>query len=127
MKSLYHLLAIFVSVTITFTSSADAQKPDTSDSLSIYAVPGKNKLQIKIIAAGDVKTQFQVVDVSGRMQRSKSVALKQGINTVNINIGSLTAGIYFLKILQPGIIKTVKFIIGTSDQQMREAETLGYY
>lgn len=89
-----------------------SQQKTKPDSVSLYSVPGKNRLQVKITAAEDARTTFVVINAAGTLSLTKVVKLNKGANTVYINLASLEPGTYFLKIVQPSRTRVEKFVIG---------------
>lgn len=102
---------------VLFASAGFSQQKSGVDSIRLYSVPGKNRLQVKIMAAEDVRTTFVVVDAAGSLSLTKVAKLNKGANTVYINLGTLGPGNYFLRIVQPGRSRVEKFVIGATRSQ----------
>ncbi|HEX6915529.1 MAG TPA: T9SS type A sorting domain-containing protein [Chitinophagaceae bacterium] len=101
-----------------------ALQRDSTDSVKVYAVPGRNKLIISIREQGTVRTTFQLVDADGKVHRQKTAELKPGANTVTLHFNCLATGTYFIRIIQQDRIRTLKIIIGTEATRLSFNEFL---
>lgn len=73
------------------------------------SAPGQ--LQVNVYAVNDVKTAIQLFDLNGARLVNTAVSLKKGFNTFRIAIGTITPGIYNLRVAGNGVMLKTKIVI----------------
>jgi Secretion system C-terminal sorting domain len=77
----------------------------------LYPVPAKDNLTVVIKSSQSVKTELQIMDMSGRTIRRVPTQINNGNNTVNLNISTIPSGQYMLVSSDPAIEINKKFTI----------------
>lgn len=77
---------------------------------SLFPNPAVSSLKATINAANDELAIIQIIDVNGKTVSSYSKVLSTGSNTLEINIDTLTNGLYFIQINHGSILEKGKFI-----------------
>lgn len=85
-------------------------KPISESSMNIYPNPVKNKIQVVVNSTTDETAQLRIVDNKGQIISTRTIQLKKGTNTFELNAESLTPGIYYTDITGQTINQKVKFI-----------------
>lgn len=67
--------------------------------VNIAPNPSRNNWNIHITAPKPVNTQIMVTDISGKEVLQQSAVLRTGKNELNIEVATLSSGIYFLKMV----------------------------
>jgi hypothetical protein len=62
----------------------------------LYPVPAKDKLTVVIKADRAVRTDLQIIDMSGKTVSRIPTQVNSGNNTINLNVANLPAGQYIL-------------------------------
>lgn len=89
----------------------NAQKPDQF-SVSVYPNPFNPSATIKVTSSSPGVTTFSVVDLLGRQVLSlPDQNLSEGINEITLNAGTLSSGLYFLKVTSGTKNQTVKLML----------------
>ncbi|MBN8705302.1 MAG: T9SS type A sorting domain-containing protein [Bacteroidetes bacterium] len=89
----------------------NAQKPDQF-SVSVYPNPFNPSTTIKVNSSSPGVTTFSVVDLLGRQVLSlPDQNLIEGINEIPLNAGTLSSGLYFLKVTSGTKNQTVKLML----------------
>lgn len=78
-------------------------KPDMEElnSFAVYPNPVKNKLTLYVNAEKENRTELSMIDITGRMLFKQTVQIQKGVNTISVNIPTLPAGTYVVKL--PGM------------------------
>jgi trimeric autotransporter adhesin len=71
---------------------------DVVTSLSVYPNPAREEALLAINAATEQQLIWQLVDNTGRVLLSKQVTVRKGANTILIDVRSIPAGSYFIKV-----------------------------
>ena len=79
--------------------------------VTLYPVPANDKLNVIIKSDKAVKTDLQVVDVSGRIVRRVNTQINKGNNNIVLDVNSLPGGQYMLVSSDPSVIINNKFTI----------------
>lgn len=69
--------------------------------ISIYPNPVKDALQIRIESIHAKKLQLHVLTADGRVVIAQSVSVTTGTTYASVNTGTLTKGVYLLRIISP--------------------------
>jgi len=79
----------------------------------ILGNPVKDFLQLSINSGSDENAVIGIISVSGAtVKTAQSFHVRRGVNKINIDVVSLSPGIYFLQTQLKGISKASKFVIG---------------
>ena len=71
----------------------------TINNLSVYPNPVKDVVNVKITSQTSYKATLSITSVSGQLLAVKQITVNQGETNQQINVGSFSAGTYFLKLL----------------------------
>jgi hypothetical protein len=74
------------------------QQIANKNTLTISPNPAKNNLQLQINASENKETTIQIVDMWGRIVNASKHQISMSLNTISINISSLSKGMYFVKL-----------------------------
>ena len=66
--------------------------------VTVFPNPAKEKLRFNIISEKAGNLKYQIVDLSGKICRSGTIQIEKGMNDIQLNIASIPAGMYYLKI-----------------------------
>ncbi len=77
-------------------------EPEASDlplhlSLQAYPNPVSDVVTLQVLAPRTGLATFEVIDLMGRMRQSRNEQLTEGLNQVEIRLGTLPTGIYFIR------------------------------
>jgi PQQ-dependent dehydrogenase (s-GDH family) len=81
---------------------------DITGHVTVSPNPAADKIMVTVGALSDGKAQWNITDNAGRMVMKGSAQLKQGRNTMPVNINKLSSGIYYLNIYGGGIDQKIK-------------------
>ncbi|MEP6750736.1 MAG: PQQ-dependent sugar dehydrogenase [Bacteroidota bacterium] len=76
--------------------------------ISVHPNPVLNSVTINIDATVPEKANWQLTDITGKTVMQRPVTLSRGNNEMKINISSLPAGTYYLKVTGNNISQSVK-------------------
>lgn len=76
--------------------------------VSVYPNPTHSAVTTEVVSGTGGNASWQIVDNSGRVVLNSSVALLKGRNTFVIDLGKLSAGVYYLKIIGGDVDKRIK-------------------
>lgn len=79
--------------------------------ITISPDPVKNILNLFINSKSDVNAEIILTDMSGKIIIRKNVSLINGSNTVMVNVSNMSPGAYIAKIVQPGSLQNIQFMI----------------
>ncbi len=66
---------------------------------ALYPNPASDKVGMKVTLEEAMRFSIEIIDLSGRMQLSKQVALQAGSSEIELNISKLAKGNYFLRVV----------------------------
>lgn len=75
-----------------------ANEPTISN-FEVSPNPASDQIQLKIFSTKDQQIPVEIFDVNGKKMLQEKVSLLQGENSKVLNISSLSAGVYFLRVL----------------------------
>ncbi len=76
----------------------------------ILPVPVRNTLEVRLTTVTPVPMDAQLFDVSGRLLRVEHYQTQAGMNTIQINVSELPAGVYFLRLQTNEAQQTLKVV-----------------
>ena len=79
--------------------------------VTLYPVPAKDRLNVVIKSDKAVRTDLQIVDVSGRIVSRTNTQVNKGNNNIILNVDNLPAGQYMLVSSDPSVVINKKFMI----------------
>jgi hypothetical protein len=92
-------------------SSVVMLKGDNAFTISaLYPNPAKDQLSVMISSETIEKASLIIVDLNGKILQQLSTSLATGDNKISLNIGSLPAGSYYLRLSVNNQIKTTGFV-----------------
>jgi Secretion system C-terminal sorting domain len=77
----------------------------------LYPVPAKDQLTVVIKSDKAVRTDLQMIDMSGKIVSRIPTQVNSGNNTINLNVSKLAAGQYMLVSSDGGVLVNKKFTI----------------
>ena len=81
------------------------------DMISVYPVPTQNNLWVNITSASNTNISLQLYDSKGAMVKQQTNKIQAGNSILEMYLGSIPAGIYYLVINNSdGKLKQVKVI-----------------
>jgi hypothetical protein len=96
--------------TVKVLPGAGVDRSTSIIGLSVYPNPVKSSMNIKFIAVQNGEAKIEVLDLNGKEISISSVHAKEGKNSLVINTGSLSEGIYIVKLEIKGSILTTRFV-----------------
>jgi hypothetical protein len=93
------------SVTLTFSSNGILGVNDISGSLESYMIypnPASDVLNVSLKLSTSASPVAQIYNFSGQLVYSENFGLTKGENQIKLNVGSLTTGMYTLRIISSG-------------------------
>ena len=91
------------------TSVAEVDK-DADGSLTIYPNPVKDLLRIHYVSTSVENVQLQLLDIQGRIIYQQQLKALQGINPVEIPVGTFQNGLYLCRVVGENKSEIRKFI-----------------
>jgi hypothetical protein len=110
-NALYRLKQIDKDAKFTYSSLVKADCKTEQQTLSVYPVPAKNILHIQLSSTKNDRATVQFMDMLGKVQKQQTIILQKGNNAIPLNIQSLIAGTYLLKISNEDFTKTQKVVV----------------
>jgi len=77
----------------------------------VYPIPAKNSLNILLSAEKNKTVTIELVDVSGRVCKTLQKEIDKGLNKIAMNITTLSAGQYILKVAEGKSVQTKAVLI----------------
>ncbi len=71
--------------------------------------PANGELNVSIVSTTEGIGSFEIIDISGRIIYNKNIFLNNGINSIMLYPGQITAGTYILKFTKNDQFETIKF------------------
>jgi glucose/arabinose dehydrogenase len=85
--------------------------PQTFKNLQIVPNPNAGAFDLKVSVPGSLSSTISIYDVLGRPLLTENTVFNGGKNTIHINGGNLSQGIYFLKINSQKGESVIKFVV----------------
>jgi hypothetical protein len=92
-------------------ASAETELEIAVEDVSVFPNPAKDMVQLTYNAKSDGKATVVVSDATSQDRLTKTVELHTGNNVVELNVGNLQTGIYFLHFTADGKEVTKKLIV----------------
>jgi hypothetical protein len=67
--------------------------------VKMYPNPTSNELNIELLSDNQSTTSIKVMDMSGRVVKQTQSVSFEGLNTINISLAELTAGMYTIQVV----------------------------
>lgn len=97
---------------INFSSASGIKTFDVSKYLTVYPVPAKSDLSVKINLDKEETVTLEMYDLTGKLvQARQEQKLSAGANTLQMNVGTLENGVYFLRMKAADRLMSTKFVI----------------
>ena len=77
----------------------------------LYPIPANSEVNIYYNSSENEKAELQIIDAVGRMISGKTVDIRTGSNTFQMDTHNLSKGIYLIKLILPKEVLTGKVII----------------
>ncbi|MCY7292338.1 MAG: T9SS type A sorting domain-containing protein [Ferruginibacter sp.] len=104
--SFYRLKQIDINGSFTLSNIVKINVDDTKYQLRLYPNPTVNKLMIDWKGSGK-NVLIKIIDSKGAVLETKTVA---ATNLVNVNVSTLTKGMYYIELNDGEIVKRSSFI-----------------
>ncbi len=78
--------------------------------LQLYPVPAASLLYVTYRSDNAGIVELKVVNTSGQVVKQSGIAIKKGLNQINLNTASLPTGNYFLQLQHNGMIENHSFL-----------------
>lgn len=94
-----------LSAPIVMSSSKELPCEDFSSlsaqlEISLYPVPSKETVSLRISQANDANVQINIFDLSGKLIDGKSMGqMKKGIHEVNLSLDAIAEGVYIVEVV----------------------------
>jgi hypothetical protein len=85
--------------------------PITKNGISLYPNPANNKVSLTVQSSGPAVLQLAISDLLGKAVIASKVQLSNGKSTTDIDVSSLPAGIYFVRLQRESLVYSTKLII----------------
>jgi trimeric autotransporter adhesin len=107
----YRLMQIDLDGKTAYSSIVTLKGDKTNLSIS-SAYPNPTKESVRVIVSSSVveKANISVTDISGKVVKQLSNVLVAGENNININVSSLAAGTYYIRLVAGSEVRTTQFI-----------------
>ncbi|MGB4844994.1 MAG: PQQ-dependent sugar dehydrogenase [Ferruginibacter sp.] len=105
----YRLKMVDIGGLYKYSNTIKVTLPEIKGGITISPNPAIGELKAKIISPAAGNAAWQIIDNGGRVIMSNTALLKKGSNELVININSLAAGSYYLKISGTNIDSETKF------------------
>lgn len=92
----------------TYSSVVTISLPSITGNVTVFPNPASHKIAVTITVPSDGKVQWNVTDNAGRIVIQNAAELKKGNNSLSINVGNLSTGLYYLNVSGAGIDEKVK-------------------
>ena len=86
----------------------ESKRPVT---INLYPVPAKDRLTVQVRSDKTVATTLQILDVAGRVVRTQSVVISNGVNNFSFDVDDLSAGQYIIRSVDQQIQINKQFTI----------------
>lgn len=102
-----------VSDGVLYLMATDIEAHSVLNSLALYPNPATDKAMLGLVSASNASVEYQLFDVQGKLVERKQLLLKQGMNTLQIDVEQLqlSKGVYFIQLAMEGREVTKKLII----------------
>jgi len=90
---------------------AGVEEKNIISSLNVYPNPSSENLTLKLNLTEHKEINIALLDITGKTILTEIKQLAQGESAVNLNIGNLSKGIYFVKLYGSGINENRKIIL----------------
>jgi hypothetical protein len=67
--------------------------------VKMYPNPTSNELNIELLSENQSITSIKVMDMSGRVVKQTQSVTFEGVNTINVSLSELTAGMYTIQVV----------------------------
>jgi hypothetical protein len=84
---------------------------DAIDDIVLYPVPASDFLNVEIVAGVELMSQYQIVDLAGKVILRNQLKLKAGSTTLKVPVSDLAAGHYVFHVLTAEGMIHKKFVI----------------
>ena len=90
---------------------ANVDALDAIDDIVLYPVPASDFLNVEIVAGVELMSQYQIVDLAGKVILRNQLKLKAGSTTLKVPVSDLAAGHYVFHVLTAEGMIHKKFVI----------------
>jgi len=93
-----------------FTYSNIVTVSSKADVVSLYPTPANDKVFVKLFSEEAGVVQIDIFDLTGQKVLSQSFQKSKGANSINVNVNSLSQGVYMLCINNSSPKKQLRFV-----------------
>lgn len=80
------------------------------DKMSLFPIPAVNELNVRYFASSSSTTQFQIIDLQGKVIFKEVFNSQSGLNNKVISVSNLSHGIYLCRLQNGNKLETSKFL-----------------
>jgi len=107
----YRLMQIDLDGKTAYSSIVTLKGGNTGLSISAaYPNPTKESVRIIVSTPVEAKGNVSVTDINGKVVKQLNNVLMAGENNININVSSLAAGAYYIRLVSGSEVRTTQFI-----------------
>jgi hypothetical protein len=77
---------------------------------ALYPNPVKDRLTLSLVSSTNEKITVTITDLAGKTVKQVNTSVIAGDNNLDLNVGSLAAGSYYIKVISGSVTKTTQFI-----------------
>jgi TATA-box binding protein (TBP) (component of TFIID and TFIIIB) len=109
--ALYRIRQVDLDGRATYTAIRQTNCTAGQFDVVLYPVPTRDNLTVVIKSGKSVRTELQIMDMSGRTIRRIPAQINSGNNTINLDVSRIPAGQYMLVSSAPEIEISKKFTV----------------
>lgn len=109
--ALYRIRQVDLDGRATYTAIRQTNCTASQFDVVLYPVPTRDNLTVVIKSGKSVRTELQIMDMSGRTIRRIPAQINSGNNTINLDVSRIPAGQYMLVSSAPEIEISKKFTV----------------
>ena len=107
----YRIRQVDVDGRFTYTAIKTTNCKAGQFDVTLYPVPAKDKLNIVVQSDKELKTDLQVLDMTGKIVQRTIIQINKGNNNIVLDINNLPGGQYLLVSSDPAVLINKKFTI----------------
>lgn len=108
--SYYRLNAVDKDGKADFSHVINVRRSDVLGKISLAPNPASNAISIQTSCAFEEIGKISVIDMTGRIVKNENRSLIKGLNTINIDLTDLKAGLYLFSIQTEEGLRIEKFV-----------------
>ena len=97
-------------VPLNFQKTINVRRPNVSDKMILSPNPAKNNISVQTTSAIESIGTISILNMAGKTMEIRTVNLINGLNTINVDLENLPAGLYLLSIKTHDGMQVQKFV-----------------